>query len=94
MGLDIARWAQQRERASEMIDSYFFNRPIKTAATAIIYQHRFKRFMTNVKTNPTKEINGHAVDVHLALDRDDEVGAALLTCKPIETVYRLIQIAP
>jgi hypothetical protein len=50
--------------------------------------------MTNVKTNPTKEINGHAVDVHLALDRDDEVGAALLTCKPIETVYRLIQIAP
>jgi hypothetical protein len=48
-------------------------RPIKTAATAIIYQQKFKKFMSNEVTNSAAEMNHHAVDVNLALDRDDEV---------------------
>jgi hypothetical protein len=42
-----------------------------------MYHHKFKQFMADVKTNPIKEINGHQVDVKLALDCDDEVGISL-----------------
>lgn len=38
-----------------------------------MYHHRFKQFMADAHTNPVKEINGHQVDVNLALDCDDEV---------------------
>ncbi|KAJ2964425.1 hypothetical protein NQZ79_g644 [Umbelopsis isabellina] len=75
------------QEASIMLDL-----PTKTAATAIMYHHRFKQFMADAHTNPVKEINGHQVDVNLALDCDDELLATTclhLACKATEVVRKL-----
>ncbi|KAI8578445.1 hypothetical protein K450DRAFT_246843 [Umbelopsis ramanniana AG] len=72
--------------------SIMLDLPIKTAATAIIYQQRFKKFMASRRKNPVGESNDHAISVNLALDRDDELLATTclhLACKATEVVRKI-----